>query len=193
MGEFKDLADYLDPDLRLPWKGKEYRIAAPSAEVGLRCQQYATIAKALAFRVLEAKEAGEGGDAAEALELSDRERQVLSDTDEVVMYRELLGATYDELAADGASWPVIKHMAMTAMTYFTVGEEAAVAAWEGPGKAEPPNRAARRAAAKSTGTAAANETKRRASTSGTRSRTANGQPPAAKPSRGGTSSRAGRT
>jgi hypothetical protein len=189
MGEFKDLADYLDPDLRLPWKGKEYRIAAPSAEVGLRCQQYVTIAKALALRSLEASE----GEDDTPLELSERERQVLSDTDEVVMYRELLGATYAELDADGASWPVIKHMAMTAMTYFTVGEEAAVAAWEGPGKAEPPNRAARRAAAKSTGTAAANGTKRRASTSGTRSRTANGQPPAAKPSRGGTSSRAGRT
>jgi hypothetical protein len=155
---FRDLSEFFDPDLRLPWRGKTYVIPAVSAEVGLRCEAL----MALGVKAYNAAETGQ------EVGLSDHDRQVLDDATEAALYRDVLGPVFAELEADGASWPEIKRMAMTALAYFTIGEEAAVAAWEGP---KAPNREARRAAAR-TGTGGGNGTKPRASTNGTSSRKA---------------------
>jgi hypothetical protein len=177
---FRDLAEFLDPDLRLPWNGKTYVIPAIPADVGLRCQALISLAGSALARD------GQG-----EVKVSERDREVLSDLAERDLFRDVLGTVFDELTADGASWPVVKHMAITAITYFTVDEETALAVWEGQGKAPAPNRAGRRAAAR-TATAAANTTRKRASGNGTSSRV--GKVRAVEPrSPGGTSSRTGRS
>lgn len=175
---FRDLSEFFDPSCRLPWRGKTYVIPPVSAEVGLRCE---------ALLNLAAKAARGAQDDGEEIDLSDHDRQVLSDAEERDLYSDVLGPVLEELKADGASWPEIKHIAMTAMAYFTLGEEAAVQAWEGP---KAPNREQRRAAAR-TGSAGEGKTRRAASTNGTSSLKEKA-PVLASPSPGGPSSPTGR-
>ncbi|MEV4806761.1 hypothetical protein AB0K18_42775 [Nonomuraea sp. NPDC049421] len=130
MAKFKDLDEFFDDGLALPVGGKTYRIPAPSAEVGLYCQRLAEAGVA----------AANGKDAPEA---------ELDDVRELDLYQKVLGPVYDELIADGVSWPKIKHVGITAFMWTAGNDEAAAAYWEkGPEAAAPA--ATGRAAARST-------------------------------------------
>ncbi|MFJ8761075.1 hypothetical protein [Streptomyces cyaneofuscatus] len=155
-GDFAALGDFLDDALELPVKGKDgetrtYRITGPSARDGVKIERITTLAARLAA----------GGEAPTA--------PVLDDDAELDLYRMCLGSTYERLL-DDVSWAAFRHVALTAMMWITADRETAAAYWatgNAPGKA--PNRAARRSASRdSSAKDAANTTKPRASTSGTR-------------------------
>jgi hypothetical protein len=153
---FEALDAFLDDCLELPVPGgdgqvRTYRIEDPPAEDGIRIERVTTLAARLAA----------GGSAPDT--------RVLSDEEERDLYRMCLGDVYDQMLADGVKWNPFKHAALTAMFWITADKATALEFWRaGQGKA--PNRAARRAQAKrdGSGSAAANTTKRPASTSGTR-------------------------
>ncbi|MEU1883432.1 hypothetical protein ABZ470_39515 [Streptosporangium sp. NPDC020072] len=119
MAKFKDLDDFFDDSLPLPVGGKTYRIPPPSAEVGLYCQRLAEAGVA----------AASGKDVSEAN---------LDDANELELYGKVLGPVYDQLVADGVSWPRIKHVAVTAFLWIVGNDDAAAAFWEqGPEAAAP--------------------------------------------------------
>lgn len=156
-GNFEALDDFLDDGITLPVRGKddvvrEYHIADPSAEAGLRIDRITTLAARLA-----------AGRAAPDL-------PVLDDDEEKDLYRLCLGDAYPQLKTD-LSWSMFKHVALTVMFWITADEETALEYWrtgETPGKAGR-NRAERRQTSRaSSAKAAANGTRKQASTSGTR-------------------------
>lgn len=119
MAKFKDLNDFFDDGLELPIAGKLYKIAAPSAETGLYCQRLAEAGVA----------AANGRDVPEA---------ELDDVRELELYQRVLGPTYDELIADGVSWPRIKHVAITTFMWVAGNEQAAQTYWEQGPEAQAP-------------------------------------------------------
>ncbi|MEU9557974.1 DUF7426 family protein [Streptomyces fumanus] len=156
-GTFEALDDFLSDGLTLPVTGKdgvtrEYHIADPSAEAGIRIERITSLALRLAA----------GGEAPET--------DVLADAEEQDLYRLCLGDAYEQLRAD-LSWSMFKHVALTVMFWVTSDEETAQEYWrtgEAPGKAGK-NRAQRRAQQRgSSASAAANGTRSPGSTSGTR-------------------------
>ncbi len=129
---FKDLDEFFDDTLRLPVGGKEYVVPPPSAETGLFCQ-----------RLMEAGIDAVNGQSIDAAQLDD--------AGEKDMYKRVLGGVYDELMADGVSWPKIKHCGITAFLWIAGDKDTAEKYWErDPEAQEAPNRAERRAAAAST-------------------------------------------
>lgn len=159
---FEALDELLDDSLELPVKGRDgktrtYRIPSPSAEDGLRIQRIA----ALATRLMD------GGEAPDT--------QLLDDQEELDLIRDALGTADDEMQADGVDWAWRRHAGMTAVLWIVQGADTAGQYWRAAGdptRIAPPNRAARRATAKKSGSAAVNGTPRRASTSGTSGRPA---------------------
>ncbi|NUS78460.1 MAG: hypothetical protein HOV70_19990 [Streptomyces sp.] len=156
-GTFEALDDFLSDGLDLPVTGKdgvvrEYHIADPTAEAGIKIERITTLAVRLRA----------GGAAPEA--------QVLDDDEEQDLYRLCLGDTYDKLLAE-TSWTMFKHVSLTAMFWITTDEETALQYWktgQAPGKAAR-NRAERRQMSRgSSAKGAANGTQSPASTSGTR-------------------------
>lgn len=144
----EEVGAWLDSGLILPINGKKYQVPEPNAELGLRLEVLMNSAN----------------------RETDRYRQVLSDQEEHDLYSELLGPAYDEMIADGVSYPVMKLAATTAMIHFVISAEAAEVTWNQgvtKGKAGKP-RNSRPATRPTTG--AASTTKSRGSTSGTRSR-----------------------
>ncbi|MFF9312143.1 hypothetical protein ACF1BS_14655 [Streptomyces sp. NPDC014748] len=155
--EFEALDDFLDEGLTLPVRGKDgkirtYHIADPSAEAGLRIERITSLAARLAA----------GGTAPKS--------EVLSDDEELDLYRLCLGDSYEKLLAE-TSWAMFKHVSLTVMFWVTTDRQTALQFWrtrEHPGKA-PKNRAERRLASRgSSASAAASTTPSPASTSGTR-------------------------
>lgn len=69
--------------------------------------------------------------------------------EEETFIQTVLGAAYDELLEDGASWVQIQRLAQYAFAYFAISPEAANRGAAGifEGKAETPNRATRRSTA----------------------------------------------
>ncbi|MDX3214574.1 hypothetical protein PV318_03310 [Streptomyces sp. ME02-6991-2B] len=124
---FEAVDDLLDDALRLPIAGRTYVVDAPSAEVGLRTQAM----------VQAAAVAADGGRADE---------RVLADAAERDLYAELLGAAHAQMIADGVTWPMLKHAALTAMVWVVHSREQAEHFWNSGGdpKATAPNRASRR-------------------------------------------------
>lgn len=114
-------------------EGRKYRIASPSAKVGLRLNALADIM---------AKQAG-GAAVSEA----DIARLRIGDEDEKEFVRQVLGSALDEMVDDGCKWVHIKRMATYAFTRFAISKEAADLAVQNGllrGKVIAPNRAARR-------------------------------------------------
>ncbi|UWM52070.1 hypothetical protein N0X72_25330 [Streptomyces carpaticus] len=148
---FDALDDFLDESITLPIGGRTYVIPAPSAAVGLRVQAMVQAAAA----------AADGGRIRE---------EVLSDAAERDHYRDVLGTAYENLLADGVSWPALKHAALTAMVWITQDRATAERFWASADpKAGAPNRAARRQQDRSGG---ASTTRSAGSTSGTSGRPA---------------------
>ncbi|KUF19590.1 DUF7426 family protein [Streptomyces silvensis] len=146
---FEALDELLDETLTLPIGGRRYTIPAPSADTGLRVQ---TIVQAAAV-------AASGGQVDE---------QALGDAAEGDLYRDLLGPAYDEMLANGVTWPALKHAARTAIAWVVQDKAAAERVWSSGGDPSrlAPNRQERRRSG------GANTTRSAASTSGTSGRPA---------------------
>lgn len=123
MSAFRDLDEFFDDTLSLPIRGKTYVIQPVDAKTGLNMQRMMTIATSAASGIEVTPEQ------VAAVELDDEGEEQL--------YRLALGATYDELVADGVNWPRIKHTGLTAYFFQTAGRELAEKVWAsgGPGKA----------------------------------------------------------
>jgi hypothetical protein len=154
---FEALDDFLSDGLDLPVRGKdgvvrEYHIADPTAEAGIKIERITTLAARLAA----------GGAAPDG--------PILDDDEELDLYRLCLGEAYEQLRAE-TSWSMFKHVSLTVMFWITTDEATALQYWktgEAPGKAAR-NRAERRQMSRaSSAKAAANGTPSPASTSGTR-------------------------
>lgn len=150
----EEAAAWLDGDLVLPIGGKKYRVPEYSAEVGLRVEA-----------VLDAGRRVATGGA-----VREKHQQILDDEEEKDLYRDVLGAAYEQLLKD-VSWPMLRHCALTAMYRFNMSEALAEAHWNrgaGGEVGKAGSRSSRPATRRTT--AAASTTKLRASGSGTRSR-----------------------
>jgi hypothetical protein len=154
---FEALDDFLSDGLDLPVRGKdgvvrEYHIADPTAEAGIKIERITTFAARLAA----------GGAAPDG--------PVLDDDEELDLYRLCLGEAYEKLRAE-TSWSMFKHVSLTVMFWITTDEATALQYWrtgEAPGKAAR-NRAERRQMSRaSSAKATANGTPSPVSTSGTR-------------------------
>ncbi|MGW1679394.1 DUF7426 family protein [Saccharopolyspora sp. NPDC002376] len=135
MTGLRDLSEVLDPGLSLPISGTTYTVPPPDAETGLRLQRLSDWMMTAAAAVQSGSDAPTPGE------------QLLSDSEELDLYRDSLGTAYDEMIADAVAWPWLKVAGMTAFTHWTVGAEQAQAIWEAGGRPEPSagNRQARRA------------------------------------------------
>lgn len=157
--KFEALDELFDDSLELPIEGKTYKIPSPSGETGLQVQRITTVAVQLLA----------GGTPADAEHLDDDEERDL--------LQMCLGPVYDQLLADGVSWPWIRHAGLTAMFWITAGIDEALAFWKAAGDPSrlAPNRETRRNKTKATGSAAAKSTRTRGSTSGTNAHQAGGR------------------
>ena len=130
--------DYIE--LPVPVKGdvKVYRIESVSIRAGEFVQQLVGL--------MVAQQNGA------VLTEADAERLKLDDDQEEEFKHSLLGPAYDEMIADGVSWQAMRVVVNTVMVWTTNGIEAAEAAWEAAMVKAPkaPNRAQKRAGAKST-------------------------------------------
>lgn len=157
--KFEALDELFDDALELPVKGRDgtvrdYRIPSPSAETGLRIMRLTEAVTRLMA----------GGDPS---------TEMLDDEGEHDLIAEALGPAEAEMRADGVDWAWRRHAGLTAVLWVLRGLDDARQFWAAAGDPtrSAPNRAERRAAAKS-GSAAASKTRTRASSSGTSARPA---------------------
>ena len=119
---FKDLGDWAElGGLKLPIGGKVYSVPPVSAELGPRLEV-----------VMSA-----GVDVARGNELGEGSQEVLDDLGERDLYRDVLGAVYDEMVADKVSWPALKHAALTVMMDAVYDRDTAEQFWQSLGKPAP--------------------------------------------------------
>lgn len=169
--DFGALDEFFEPGLRFTLKGKEYVVDPPSATVGLWCERMAEIAGGV--RVAETEEQMRSV-------MARIEKLPRLDDDDLTLSQRTLGATHDQLVADGISHPWIKLLGQTAFIWIVSTEDAARRFIEAGGRPESqaPNRAARRASKASRATGGATATRKPASSSGTSSRKATTSPAA---------------
>lgn len=166
----KDFSTFLN-ELELPIMGKTYRIPAVSAELGVKLvllnEQAAEVLRIMDANQ-EAAEAAEkaGKPAPEPEPFPDYEIEENPSTPEA-----LLGDVYDEMVADGVPYRAIRLASETAQFDFLYGREAAEAFWNSEGDPKAVARALPGSNSFSTSGGAETTTQKRASTSGTKSRT----------------------
>ncbi|GHA95578.1 hypothetical protein GCM10010330_57190 [Streptomyces tendae] len=154
---FEALGDFLDDYLELPvlctdGQTRTFRIPSPAAEDGLRVER---ITKAAAKLYLNGTEP---------------DQELLDDNEEKDLFRLVLGTVHDEIAAQ-VKWTRFRHVAMTTMMWVLNDRETAAKFWSSGGDPSllAPNRAARRQQKSApSASAAANGTRSRGSTSGTK-------------------------
>lgn len=116
---FKDLGDWAElGGLKLPIGGKVYSVPPVSAELGPRLE----VVMSVGVDVAKGNEVGEGN------------QEILDDLGERDLYRDVLGAVYDEMVADKVPWPALKHAALTVMMDAVYDRDTAEAFWEDLGK-----------------------------------------------------------
>lgn len=143
---FQDLAEFFDPTLQLPMRGKTYVVESPDATTGVHVQRlFSTATTVIA-----------GGDVSE----KDLAAIELDDDEEKELYPRVLGTAYGEMVEDKIPWVWIKHAGTTALMWIGVGVEAAEKFWS-----EAPSGEARRPATQDHKAPA----KKASSTRGTRS------------------------
>ncbi|AQS70840.1 hypothetical protein [Streptomyces pactum] len=155
--QFEALEDFLDDYLKLPVLCKDgqtrvFSIPSPPAEDGLRVD---TITKAAAKLFLDGTEP---------------DQEVLDDAEERDLFRLVLGDVHDDMLAQ-VKWSRFRHAAMTAMVWVLNDRDTAAKFWGSGGDPSllAPNRAGRRQQRSApSASAAANTTRSRGSTSGTR-------------------------
>ncbi len=125
-----------DDELKLPPikspkfpNGKRYTVASPDFETGAQLQKLASIAQRLSNGITVSKE--------------EAEKLRFNDEEEVDLSKMLLGATLDEMLADGVPWGPIRKVTQYAFTYYAISPEAAERL-VGPKAQAPANRAERR-------------------------------------------------
>lgn len=122
---FRDLDQFYDDNLRLPIGGKVYVVPPVDARTGIALQ-----------RMLGTAIAASGGAEIKAEDLAVME---LDDDGEKDMYQRCLGTAWDEMVADGVSWPRLRHAGITAFMWAAGNRELAETVWStpegGPGKA----------------------------------------------------------
>lgn len=125
-----------DDELRLPPikstkhpNGKRYTVASPDYETGATLQKLANIAQRLS----------------NGIEVPPEEANKLKfdDDQEGDLAKMLLGATLDEMKADGVGWGPIRRATQFAFTYYAISPEAAERL-ASPKAPAPTNRAAKR-------------------------------------------------
>ena len=115
----QDLAEFLDPTLKLPIGGKTYTVEPVDAKTGLKLQR---------MRVL-------GSLVAQGIEVPEEDVKALEmvGSNEEQFLRNALGAvTYDQMVKNKVSWIHIRHAASTAFVFHTEGRDAAEKAWSAP-------------------------------------------------------------
>jgi len=112
----RDLAEFFDPTLRLPIRGKVYVVESPDAKTGIHVQRLMTTG------VLASSGAEVSQDRLDELELDD--------ADEIDLYKRLLGPAYDEMLADGLPWAIVKHAGVTAFMWVAYDRDSAERFWE---------------------------------------------------------------
>lgn len=115
MSQFKDLAELLDPRLPLPIRGKTYHVESPDVKTGLRAQ--ATVA--IAAKV----QRGENVTPEDVAALQ------LDDAEELEFTRSMLGASMDEMTADGLPWEYVRHAAKTVFMWLVGDRDQAAKVW----------------------------------------------------------------
>jgi len=137
---FRDLDEFLVSEpIVLPIRGKEYSFPGPgdvSADLWLRLQR-------LSNQMQRAQESARKGEA------FDPDEEVVSDSDQEAMMDEMFGGTEQEMIDEGLSSAHIKAVFYTLIAWHLSGEDAALAVWNSQGESPAPNRATRRASAKS--------------------------------------------
>jgi hypothetical protein len=134
MSQFKDLAELLDPRLPLPIRGKIYHVESPDVKTGLRAQ--ATVAIASKVR------------AGEAVTPEDVASLHLDDAEEKEFTQNMLGASFDEMQADGLPWEYVRHAAKTVFMWLVSDRDEAAKVWSNLGNASRPVPQDRKAPAK---------------------------------------------
>lgn len=133
-------------------EGKAYRVSSPDAKTGLWLNATAQFGQMAATGA--------------KLTESALARLRLDDDEERDFYQRVLGAAFDEMIDDGVDWMLLQKIGQDAYLNFAMSEQAADAALERLGKAQPrPNRATRRTTQRKAGSKSS-----RAST-GTQART----------------------
>lgn len=110
---YKDLTEYLTPDLELPYEGKTYVVAPPDKDTGLKLSAVTAVGVS-AF-----------GDADAIDRLSDGQRKLYESIRDVDLGVLSLGATYDEMVQDKVPGPHLDTFALYAAFYWTMGERIA--------------------------------------------------------------------
>lgn len=152
MGKLKDLSQIIKPGHDLPINGKTYHVPAVTAEVGLAFNSFVSVA----FRAQQAKQKDQD------FIPDDDDMQILNDQQEHDMVRDVLtDGLWEEMVEDGLTFEHMRIASMYALIHATQGEEVADRFWTSGGKAQAPNRSARRTATR-TRTAAASTTRKRA-------------------------------
>lgn len=146
----EQLGSFLDPILAVPFRGKTYQVPACDAETGLRLQKLVSA----------------GVRSAVDNKLDPETIELVNDADENGFYQSILGPVYDELLADGASFPALKFIGQTALLWHAQDYAMASEFWMAEGKVPAANRAQRRTATR-TSTAVASTTRKRASATST--------------------------
>lgn len=150
---FADLSERFDDQLHLPVDGVVYDIPSPDHELGLWVTALVTTGMQVQQgididpnrKVPQLRFEGEEGD---------------DGSDEGRLYQRLLGPAYDLMRANHVSWAKIKFVSETAMIWIAGGIDMAEAHWNGGGSPKEnqqqlaPNRAARRARPRATGSTA---------------------------------------
>lgn len=109
----RDLAEFFDPDLHLPIRGKTYTITSPTAAEGLR------------LRLLINDESAPVHISAEVAEIMKLLGATLNEAT-----GEYEGGLWGEMNADGLSWEEVFHAGQTALMHFAVSPAVAEINWE---------------------------------------------------------------
>lgn len=119
---FKELDEWFDSSLKLPIKGKVYRIESVDAATGVWCQRLMSVAV----------QASSGKKVSE----KDVASLDLDDDQELDLYQRTMGDTYAEMVDDGIPWEWIKHAGTTTLLWIANGTDAAEAFWNAGGNPE---------------------------------------------------------
>lgn len=118
----RDLRDFFNPNLVCRINGTEFTVPAPTAEEGLHLHMLINdpdkAAQANDFDIINRLFRGDDTNSDQKL----AEGKVPT------------GGLWDELWDGGVTFPEAMHLGMTAVMYFSVGEDAAVGVWESVGK-----------------------------------------------------------
>lgn len=123
---FEDLANFVQDEIILPIKGKDYVVPPIDIELGAKVVRKWNLAQAIGAGVT----------------LSDDELDELKADakNELDLYKEVLGSAYDEMLTDQVGYQMMQRAGKTAIALVVSGAEAAAAQWAvksvaGPGKA----------------------------------------------------------